>query len=272
VSNNENASQAESDTSPDVEPDHVEGAPTADNPPATAGPNDSFLDEKSKHRLRVQQLKLDSARKEAENICKQATLEKRLVGYYKDTVAAQRNNNSKLEADRKATETELKVKLWSAQLRAKENIASLLAHVSGGKNETAKAKRNSMDSTKSLAKALKTGSGSDKKVKALEFSNAHLQNDLAVARSKVKDARKENYENRKQLDNELDAEHQLRLSSAKIDLKKHKVSLSCEQENKRKRDGIHQYCLTEIAAREASPKRIKETAAGRKTRIKEKTL
>jgi hypothetical protein len=49
---------------------------SANNPPATAGPNDSFLDEKSKHRLRAKQLKLESARKEANNIRKQATLEK----------------------------------------------------------------------------------------------------------------------------------------------------------------------------------------------------
>jgi ATP-dependent protease HslVU (ClpYQ) ATPase subunit len=91
--------------------------------------------------------------------------------------------------------------------------------VSGGKNETAKAKRDLLDSTKSLAKASKTGLGSDKKVKALELANAHLQNDL-------KDETKENNENRKQLDNQLDAKHQLRLSLAKIDLKKHKVSLS----------------------------------------------
>jgi hypothetical protein len=49
MSNDENASKhAESEASPNVETDHVEGAPTADNPPATAGPNDSFLDEKSK--------------------------------------------------------------------------------------------------------------------------------------------------------------------------------------------------------------------------------
>ncbi len=74
MSNNENASkQAESDASPNVEPDHVEGAPTADNPPATAGPNDSFLDEKSKHQLRVQQLRIELERKEADNIRKQAT-------------------------------------------------------------------------------------------------------------------------------------------------------------------------------------------------------
>jgi hypothetical protein len=45
--------------------------------------------------------------------------------------------------------------------------------VSGGKNETAKAKRDLLDSTKGLAKALKIGLGSDKKVKALELANAH---------------------------------------------------------------------------------------------------
>jgi hypothetical protein len=78
MSNDENASkQAESDTSPNVEPDHVEGAPTANNPPATAGPNDSLLDEKSKHQLRVEQLKLELARNEADHIRKLATLEKR---------------------------------------------------------------------------------------------------------------------------------------------------------------------------------------------------
>jgi hypothetical protein len=69
MSNDENTSkQAQSDASPNVEPDHVEGAPTADNPPATAGPNDSLLDEKSKHRLRVEQLKLELARNEADHI------------------------------------------------------------------------------------------------------------------------------------------------------------------------------------------------------------
>jgi hypothetical protein len=62
MSNDENTSkQAQSDASPEVEPDHVEGA-TADNPPATAGPNHSLLDEKSKHRLRVEQLKLEFMR------------------------------------------------------------------------------------------------------------------------------------------------------------------------------------------------------------------
>jgi TolA-binding protein len=96
----------------------VEGAPTADNPPATAGPNDSFLDEKSKHRLRVEQLKLELARNEADHIRKLATLEKRVTGL-QETVANQRNRISKLEAGRKATETELEAKLRSVQLAAK---------------------------------------------------------------------------------------------------------------------------------------------------------
>jgi hypothetical protein len=269
MSNGENASkQAKSDASPDVEPDHVEGALTANNPFGKAGPSESFLDEKSKRRLRVQQFKLDSARKEAENFRKQTTLKKRLVEY-KDMVATQRNHISKLEVDRKATETELKAKLRSAQL-AKENIGSLLARVSGCKNETAKAKRDLLDSTKSLAKALKTGLGSDKKGEALELANAHLQNDLSVASLKLQDASKENNENRKQLDNQLDAKHQLRLSLAKIDLKKQKVSLSPEQEKKRKCDDIHRHRLMEITDREASSKRVKETAASHKARIKEK--
>jgi hypothetical protein len=48
-----------------------------------------------------------------------------------------------------------------------------------------------LDTTKSLAKALKTGSDSEKKVKALGLANRHLQNDLAVALSKLKDATKQ---------------------------------------------------------------------------------
>jgi chromosome segregation ATPase len=147
-----------------------------------------------------------------------------------------------------------------------------LVRVSGGKNETAKAERDLLDYSKSLAKALKTGLGSDKKVKALELANALLKNDLAVARSKLKDAAKENNSNRKQIDNQLDAKHQLRLSLAKIDLKKHKLTLSRELEKKRKRDDIHYHRLAEIAAREASSKRVKETAASHKTRVKEKAL
>jgi hypothetical protein len=120
---------------------------------------------------------------------------------------------------------------------------------------------------------LKTGLGSGKKVKALELANAHLKNDLAVARSKLKDAAKENIDSRKQIDNQLDAKHQLRLSLAKIDFKKHKVTtLSHELEKKRKRDDIHHHRLAEIAAREASSKRVMETAASHKTRVKEKAL
>jgi predicted phage-related endonuclease len=159
--NDENTSKQQlSDPSPDVESDHVEAAPTADNITATASPSDSLFDEKSKHRLRVEQLKLELARTEANPnfIRKQATSDKKLSGY-RDTVAIQRNRISKLEADRKAIETGLKAKLRSAQLAAKENIGSLLARVSGGKIEAVKAKKELVDSTKSLSKALKTSSG-----------------------------------------------------------------------------------------------------------------
>ena len=74
------------------------------------------------------------------------------------------------------------------------------------------------------------------------------------------------------MDNQLGAKQQLRLSLAKIDLKKQKVTLSRELEKKRKRDDIHHHKLAEIAAREASSKRVKDTAAGHKTRGKEKAL
>jgi hypothetical protein len=172
MSNDENTSkQAESGTSQNVEPDHVEGAPTANNPPATAGPNDSLSDKKSKHRMRVEQLRLELARNEADHIRKLATLEKRGAGL-KETVANQRNRISKLEANRKATET-AESQALVRPARGKRNIGSLLALVSSGKNETAKAKRDLLDSSKSLAKALKTGLGSHKKVKALELANAH---------------------------------------------------------------------------------------------------
>jgi hypothetical protein len=50
--------QAEADASPHVEPDHAEGAPNAYNPPLTSSPNDLFLQEKSKHELRVEKLNL----------------------------------------------------------------------------------------------------------------------------------------------------------------------------------------------------------------------
>jgi hypothetical protein len=116
------------------------------------------------------------ARNEVDHIRKLPTLEKRGAGF-KETVANQRKRISKLEANREATETELS----QASVRpacGKRKIASLLARVSGGKNETAKAKRNLLDSLKSLAKALKTGLGSDKKVKALELANALLKNTI----------------------------------------------------------------------------------------------
>jgi ABC-type phosphate transport system auxiliary subunit len=62
------------------------------------------------------------------------------------------------------------------------------------------------------------------------LTNALLKNDLVVARSKLKYAAKENNENRKQIDNQLDAKHQLRLCLAKIDFKKLKLTLSRELE------------------------------------------
>jgi hypothetical protein len=88
----------------------------------------------------------------------------------------------------------------------------------------------------------------------------------------LKDVTKENNENRKQLlDNQLDAKHQLRLTLVKIDLKNTRC-LCRQQEKKRKHDNIHQDCLTGIAARKASSKSVKETAARHKIRIKEKEL
>jgi hypothetical protein len=81
-----------------------------------------------------------------------------------------------------------------------------------------------------------------------------------------------NNDHKKQIDNQLEAKHQLRLKLAKIDLKKHCVSLSRDQEKKRKRDDIHNHWLLKIAAREASSKWVKETAATHKTQIKEKAL
>jgi hypothetical protein len=56
---------------------------------------------------------LHQPRKDVDSMRKLTMLEKRLSGY-RDTVAAQCNHISKLDADRKAAETELKAKLWSA--------------------------------------------------------------------------------------------------------------------------------------------------------------
>jgi hypothetical protein len=56
------------------------------------------------------------------------------------------------------------------------------------------------------------------KFTALELANAHSKNDLVVTRLKLKDAAKVNNDNRKQIDNQLDAKHQLWLSLAKIGL------------------------------------------------------
>jgi hypothetical protein len=125
---------------PSLEPAHVEGAhilPTIHLQQLLQ--TTLFGCKKQALALHVKQLKLELGHKEANNICKQATLEKRL-GRFKDTVENQHNCISMLEAVRKATETKLKAKLWSAQLAAQENMGSLLAPVSGGKNETSKPK------------------------------------------------------------------------------------------------------------------------------------
>ena len=111
-----------------------------------------------------------------------------------------------------------------------------------------------------------------RKSKRSSWQTPFLKNDLAVARPNLKDAANENNSNRKQIDDKLDAKQQLRLSLATIDLKKHKLTLSRELEKKRKRDDIHHHRLAKIAAHEASSKRVKETAASQKTRVKEKAL
>jgi hypothetical protein len=93
-SKDENTSkQAKSDALPKVETDHVEGAPTANNPPTMAGPNHSFLDEKSKYRLRVKQLKLEMAQKEAKIRFTSKLLWKK---EFKDRVANPSNRISKV--------------------------------------------------------------------------------------------------------------------------------------------------------------------------------
>ena len=144
--------------------------------------------------------------------------------------------------------------------------------MNGGKNELNKAKRDLLDSSKSLSKALKSGSALGKQVLALQQAIKHVRDELADARLKMKEDAKVNNDNKKQLNNQLEAKHQLRLSLAKIDLKKHRVSLSRNQEKKRKRDDMHNHKLLEIAARAAASKMVRETTANHKTRIKEKAL
>jgi hypothetical protein len=222
------------------------------------------LQEKSKHELCVEKLNFVSACKEEDNVRKQAIL-KRKLDAVKHTVATQHNRISKLEASWKVLETELKAKLWLTQLTAKENIGSLLAHVNGGKNELNKAKRDLLDSSKSLSQALKSGSAQTKQVLALQLANKHFRDELADAWLKLKGVSKVHNEHKKLIDNQLEAKHELKLKWAKIDLTKHRVSLSRDQEKKRKRDDIHNHRFLVIAAREASSKRVKETAATHKT-------
>jgi hypothetical protein len=251
----------------------VEGASHANNPPLTASPNDIFLGEKIKHELRcVERLNLELARKKADNVRKQAKRERKLATV-EDTVSSQRNRIAELDADRRALETDLKAKLRSVQLAAKDDSIALLARVNCGKNELNKAKRDLLDPTKSLSKALKSGTVLGKQVLALQLANQRFQDELADCRLKLKDVERVNKENKKQLNNQLEAKHQCRLSLAKIDLKKYPVSLlSREKEEKRKRHDVHNHRLLEIAAREASSIRVMETAATHKTRSKEKAF
>jgi hypothetical protein len=161
-----------------------------------------------------------------------------------------------------------------AQLATKDNSLALLARVrNGGKNELNKAKRNLLDFTKSLLKALKSGLAKGKQVLALQLVVVkHFRDELADARQKLKGVAKVNNKNKKQPGNQLEAKHQLRLKSAKEDLKKHCLSLSRDHKKKRKRDDINNDRLLESAALETSSKRVKEAAATHKTRIKEKAL
>jgi hypothetical protein len=192
----------------------VEGAPNANNLPLRASPNHLFLEEKINHQLCVKKLNLELARKEADNVRKQAILERKLATR-KDTVASQGNCIAELDADWTVLETNLKAKLWLAQLAANDNSNALLARVNSGKNELNKAKRDLLDSTKSLLKALKGWPAQGKQVLALQLANKHFQDELAGARLKLKEVAKVKKDNKKQLDNQLEANHQLRLSLAR---------------------------------------------------------
>jgi hypothetical protein len=76
--------------------------------------------------------------------------------------------------ERMLATVKLKAKLRPAQLAAKDNSVALLACVNGGKNELNKAKRDLLDSTKSLSKALKSGSAKGKQVLALQVAKKHF--------------------------------------------------------------------------------------------------
>jgi hypothetical protein len=208
---------------------------------------------------------LELACKELDNLWRQATSDRKLATV-KHTVLSQGNHIAELDAGQRALQTELKAKLRSAQLAAKDKLIALLAQGNGWKNKLTKAKRDLLNSTRSLSKALKSGSALGKQVPALQLANKHFQDKFANARLKLKDVKKVNKENKKQLNNQLKAKHQLRLSLANINLQKHCVSLSHENEKKRKRNDVHNLqVLLEIAAREASSERVKEMAAPHKS-------
>jgi hypothetical protein len=76
--------------------------------------------------------------------------------------------------------------------------------VNGGKNELNKAKRDLLDSLKSLSKALKSGSAQAKQVLALQLANKHFRDELADAQLKLKGVSKVHNEHKKLIDNQLE--------------------------------------------------------------------
>jgi hypothetical protein len=71
-----------------------------------------------------------------------------------------------------------------------------------------------------------------KQVLALQLANKHFRDELANARLELKGVSKVNNDHKKQIGNQLEAKHELRLKLAKTDLKKHCLSLSRDHEKK----------------------------------------
>jgi hypothetical protein len=81
--------------------------------------------------------------------------------------------------------------------------------VNCGKNELNKAKKDLLETTKSLSKALNSESAKGKQVLALQLAK-NVLDELAYAQLKLKGVSKVNNGNKKQMDNQLEAKHQLR--------------------------------------------------------------
>ena len=105
---------------------NAEGASNATKPPPTAIPNDQFLAEKLKSEICVEKLNLEVACKDSDNIPRKNTTDRKLATS-KETVSSLRICVAELDAARRALKTELKAKLRSAQLAAKDNSNTLLA-------------------------------------------------------------------------------------------------------------------------------------------------